>query len=79
MFQPKARIAILVVFFIVAISMALAQGGNQGAISGTVTDPSGALVPGTEVRATNTATGASFTTNTTNDGLFEFAQLPVGI
>ncbi|HEV3041835.1 MAG TPA: carboxypeptidase regulatory-like domain-containing protein [Candidatus Angelobacter sp.] len=78
MFQPKARIAILLVFLVAAVSMVLAQGGNQGAISGTVTDPSGALVPGAEVRATNTATGATFKTNTSNEGFFEFAQLPVG-
>ena len=78
MFEPKARIAILIALLIVTSTMSLAQGGNQGSITGTVTDSSGALVPGAEVTATNTATGASFNTTSTSDGFFEFPLLPVG-
>src|SRR5215510_3650940 len=78
MFEPKARIAILIALLIVTSTMSLAQGGNQGSITGTVTDSSGALVPGAEVIATNTATGASFNTTSTSDGFFEFQLLPVG-
>lgn len=79
MFKPSARISVLIAFLIATVTLSLAQGGgNQGAITGTVTDSSGALVPGAAITATNTATGASFKTASTGDGFFEFALLPVG-
>jgi hypothetical protein len=50
----------------------------RGAINGTVTDPSGAVVAGANVKATNAATGVSLNTVTTNEGQFAFQDLPVG-
>lgn len=49
-----------------------------GSISGTTVDPSGAVVPGVQVRAINTATGSVATIETDSAGLFNFSQLPVG-
>ena len=40
----------------------------RGAINGTVTDASGAVVTGATVKATNTATAVALTTVTTSDG-----------
>src|SRR4030088_3207036 len=50
----------------------------RGAINGTVTDPSGAVVSGATVKATNSATGVAVTSVTTNDGQFSFQDLPLG-
>jgi Carboxypeptidase regulatory-like domain len=50
----------------------------NGRIKGTVTDPSGAVLPGIQVTATNTATGVAFQTKTLSDGDYLFPQLPVG-
>jgi carboxypeptidase family protein len=50
----------------------------KGSISGTVTDPQGAVVPGAQVKATNTATGTSLTTTSDNAGLFRFNLIPPG-
>src|SRR4030088_2196189 len=50
----------------------------RGAINGTVTDPSGAVVSGATVKATNSATAVAVTTVTTNDGQFSFQDLPLG-
>ena len=50
----------------------------RGAINGTVTDPSGAVVTGADVRATQIATGAVHSTVTTSDGQFAFQDLPLG-
>src|SRR2546428_917330 len=50
----------------------------RGAINGTVTDPSGALVAGANVKATNTATGVVLSTVTTSDGQFAFQDIPLG-
>jgi hypothetical protein len=50
----------------------------RGAINGTVTDPSGAVVAGADVRATENATGVVHSTLTTTDGAFAFQDLPLG-
>ncbi len=50
----------------------------KGSISGTAVDPSGAAVPGAQIRAVNTATAQVFTTSTENNGSFRLNLLPVG-
>jgi hypothetical protein len=52
--------------------------GTTGSISGTVTDPNGAVVPGAAVRVTNTATNNSRDSTTGSDGTFAFQALPPG-
>src|SRR3984957_9161911 len=47
-------------------------------IRGTVVDPTGAVVPGAKLMATNIATGLSYSTTSSQDGLFAFLQLPIG-
>ncbi|HON00291.1 MAG TPA: hypothetical protein PLM33_08570, partial [Acidobacteriota bacterium] len=50
----------LATFVVVLLTSSLvgwAQTSNQGAIVGTVTDPSGLATPGVEVTARNVATG----------------------
>lgn len=49
-----------------------------GNISGTVSDPSGAVIPDANVTATNVRTGGSRVTKTTSAGIFYFNNLPVG-
>ena len=56
---------------------ALAQSG-RGTITGTITDPSGAGVPGAEVTATNTETGAQIRTVTTDVGLYRMPYVVPG-
>ncbi|HMD10179.1 MAG TPA: TonB-dependent receptor [Candidatus Acidoferrum sp.] len=50
----------------------------RGAISGTVTDPSGAVIPNAQVKATETATGLEHNTVTTSDGEFSLQDIPLG-
>jgi hypothetical protein len=68
--------------FAVFAMLILAVGANaqtfRGAINGTVTDPSGAVVPEAQVHAIDTATGIEHTTVTTGDGQFSFQDLPLG-
>jgi len=49
-----------------------------GSISGTVRDPSGAVVPQATVTATNTATGVMQVVKTNDAGAYSFPTLPVG-
>ena len=60
-------------------AQALAQGGATGAISGTVLDPSGAVVAAAEVRIVNQDTGfASRSIKTDASGSFTATLLPAG-
>lgn len=57
---------------------ASSQGIATGSISGTVTDPSGAVVPGARITATSTATNQVVTTETNDSGFFALRPLPPG-
>jgi hypothetical protein len=50
----------------------------RGGISGTVTDQSGAVVPGAQVTAVETATNTTYKTVSSSAGEFAFANLPLG-
>jgi hypothetical protein len=50
----------------------------NGTIVGTVTDASGAAVPGAKITAINIATGNSFPANSSSQGEYSVAQLPIG-
>ena len=52
--------------------------GDRGTITGTVTDPSGAVIAGASVTATNTATRLSAQTATTSSGHYTIPALRVG-
>src|SRR5438067_13537548 len=64
--------------FLLASLPLTAQSGNQGTIEGTVSDPSGAVISGAQITATNTANGARVSVTAGGDGLFCFPVLPVG-
>ena len=49
-----------------------------GSISGTVTDPTGAVIPGAAVAAHNTETGIESSTQTNAQGFYSLPALPVG-
>ena len=49
-----------------------------GTIAGSVLDPSGALVPAAEIKATGADTGTVYDTVTTSSGSFHFSQMQLG-
>jgi len=51
---------------------------TSGNITGTVYDPTGATVPGSNVVAHNTGTGVDVTTTSASAGHYRFENLPVG-
>jgi Carboxypeptidase regulatory-like domain/TonB-dependent Receptor Plug Domain len=59
-------------------TQSFAQSLTTGGISGTVTDPSGAVVPAATVKLTNTNTNISETAPTNNDGAYRFAFVAPG-
>jgi outer membrane receptor protein involved in Fe transport len=51
---------------------------NTGTISGLVTDPSGAAIPGAQVKSANEQTGLTRTTTSNSAGQYTFSFLPLG-
>ena len=70
-------LAVLVIAFAVAPSL-IAQSLVSGDLTGTVTDPSGAVVSGATVTLTSNSTGATRTTTTNASGAYRFALVPPG-
>src|SRR5215813_9103571 len=57
------------------ISVSAIAWAQNGTISGTITDSSGAVVPGAQVTARDVQTDASRATNTNSQGFYEFLTL----
>jgi Carboxypeptidase regulatory-like domain/TonB-dependent Receptor Plug Domain len=55
-----------------------AQTGTTGALTGTVTDPSGGVIVGASVTATNLGTGQERTVATDSSGAYKFSLLAAG-
>ncbi len=79
--SPRPGRLISIVFVILCITfisqLATAQ-QTLGAVNGTVTDSSGAVVPGAAVKIRAIATNLVVNAQTKNDGSFAVADLPIG-
>ena len=73
----KTTLCVLLLLLLVPV-LVLAQ-SDRGSITGTVTDPAGAMVPAAKVVATRADTGAVYETVTTNTGNYTLPSLPVGV
>ena len=69
-------LSVTVCFFLSAFA-AFAQ-SDRGTITGTVTDPAGAVVAGVAIEAKNTGTGVAYPVATSATGVYTISQLPVG-
>jgi len=76
----KVIIVLLGVFFLLALpTYVMAQTATTGVVSGTVTDPTGAVIPGAEVTLLDTATNIARTMHTNEAGQYVFASVTPGI
>ena len=62
--------AILLVSFCLNIGPVFGQGTNTGTVIGTVTDPTGAVVPGVAITLTDASTGTRLTSVTNSEGQY---------
>ena len=64
-----------------AVGLAVPAGAQVqfGVLTGTVTDPTGAVIPGAEVTVTNLGTGSARTITTNSAGVYRAGQLLVGL
>ncbi|MGB9204289.1 MAG: carboxypeptidase regulatory-like domain-containing protein [Terriglobales bacterium] len=74
----RLRFGIVVGALVLSAALALAQAG-RGSISGLVSDPTGAIVPGAQVTLLNPATGLTQHTATSAAGLYSFISLNPGV
>src|SRR3954467_5444886 len=73
---PKLVVLLLISAFACGAAFGQAQGTAQ--INGTVKDPSGAVLPGVEVTATQISTNVTRQSITNETGNFVLSNLPVG-
>ena len=71
----KASISLFCVFF---LSLAAFAQSDRGTVTGTVSDPAGAVVAGAVIELKNTETGVTSQAATTATGNYTLAQIPVG-
>jgi hypothetical protein len=71
------RLRALAVIFLVEMPL-YAQLAGTGTIQGTVTDPSGAVIPGATVTATSAATNSHYLQKSSSSGFYSLSALPPG-
>jgi Carboxypeptidase regulatory-like domain len=75
----KLKPAVFVVFLVLALIPAQPHAQQTlGSINGTVTDTSGAVVQGTDVKIRNVGTNLEVDVQTKGDGSFSVVDLPIG-
>jgi hypothetical protein len=70
--------ALLVVAVVITWSILALGQTSRGTVSGTVTDPTGAVIAGADVTLTSIATKLSRTTKTNTEGLYRFEAVDPG-
>src|SRR5215813_8999707 len=77
--MKRVQFLCIVVLLVLAIAPIENFAQVNAVVSGTVSDTSGALIPGVEVTAKNTATGIVTTRITNESGSYSFASLQPGL
>ncbi|MGC2618814.1 MAG: carboxypeptidase-like regulatory domain-containing protein, partial [Acidobacteriaceae bacterium] len=68
---------LVAIFVLFAVSTSFAQ-TSEGTLAGTITDSSGAVIPGAHIVAVGVDTGSKSETISTGAGDFRFPQLSIG-
>jgi len=72
------RLSFLVAFLVASIAVPVLAQKITATIRGTVTDPSGSVIPGAKVTVKNEDTGLTRTGESNSEGIYSFQELPVG-
>jgi len=76
--ESLRSVALYTLLLTSATVVLIGQTSGTGALTGTVTDPSNAVIANATVTVTSNATNHSRTTNTGTDGSYRFTLLPPG-
>jgi hypothetical protein len=77
-FMKKVNYVITILLSLVFSAVLVSGQVTGGAITGSIVDPNGAVVPNATVRITDKARGQVLTTQTTSAGSYLFPNVPVG-
>ena len=77
MSSPFRRLLLIALILVAFVASGIAQ-TSRGALTGVVTDPSGAVVGNAAVQLTNPATNTTRDTVTNSDGLYRFDSVELG-
>src|SRR5260370_21030340 len=72
----RSRLIISGVAF--CLSLSVSGQRNTAAMSGTTTEPTGAVVPGAQITAVQTSTATTSRTQSNENGFYQLPNLPVG-
>src|SRR5947209_3475725 len=75
---PKWRVLAITAALSILAGRMMAQTADTGALTGTVTDPTGGSIPNVSVTASNEASGQERTAMTGSDGSYTLTLLPPG-
>ena len=78
-FQRGIFVLLLLGIFIASIPLVIAQTASTGALSGTIKDTSGAVIPNATVTITSADSGQKRTAQTGSDGAYKFSLLAPGL
>jgi Carboxypeptidase regulatory-like domain/TonB-dependent Receptor Plug Domain len=76
--SKRVWVVLLFVVHLISGTKLMAQTASTGALTGTITDPTGAVVTGATVTLTSVDTGQARTTMTMTDGTYQFTLLAPG-
>ena len=76
--QGAVSLCALALLLLPFAAPAYAQGSTTQALTGTVVDPSGAVIPGADVTVKHTATGVVSNAVSNSGGIFSIPSLPIG-
>src|SRR5213592_5000877 len=68
----------VVCLFLFAFAFAAFAQTDRGTLTGTVSDATGAVIPGVPIEAKNVQTGATYQAGSSETGNYTLAQLPAG-
>jgi hypothetical protein len=77
--QLIRHVAYLLTVTLTILPLSLAAQSDRGTITGTVTDPAGAVIPSAQVVAVNPANGVELKTVTTETGNYTIPSVPAGV
>src|SRR5690242_20222324 len=78
MVEVRMNFRCTVLLLVVILSFATMGFAQTSSLSGTVYDPSGAVIGGADITAVNDATGVSYTQVTNEAGLYSFPAILAG-
>jgi hypothetical protein len=76
--RRSSNLIVLLFSLLGLATLALAQSAGTGALTGTVSDPSAAVIANVTVTVTNNDTGQTRTAETSSDGVYTVTLFPPG-